>query len=95
MEALVLYPCVYVLRLEDDCYYIGSSYTLNQRLAQHWSGNGAKWTRLHKPLEVVQVIYPAEKTTENETTQTYMQKYGADKVKGGSWCRVSSPAGGE
>jgi predicted GIY-YIG superfamily endonuclease len=95
MEALVLYPCVYVLRLEDDCYYIGSSYTLNQRLAQHWGGNGAKWTRLHKPIEVVEVIYPAVKTTENETTKRYMEKFGADKVKGGSWCRVGSPAGGE
>jgi predicted GIY-YIG superfamily endonuclease len=95
MEALVLYPLVYVLRLEDDCYYIGSSYNLNQRLSQHWGGSGAKWTRLHKPVEVIEVVYPAGKTTENDTTKRYMEKFGADKVKGGSWCRVGSPVGGE
>jgi putative endonuclease len=88
MEALLLYPCVYVLSLENGGFYIGSSYTLNQRLAQHWGGTGAKWTRLHKPIEVVEVIYPAMKTTENDTTKKYIEKYGAELVKGGSWCRV-------
>lgn len=88
MEALVLYPCVYVLLLEDDCYYVGMSYNLNIRLSQHWGGSGAKWTRLHKPLKVLEVVYPAEKTTENEITKRYMETYGSEKVRGGSWCRV-------
>jgi hypothetical protein len=46
-------------------------------------------------VEVIEVVYPAGKTTENDTTKRYMEKFGADKVKGGSWCRVGSPVGGE
>jgi hypothetical protein len=89
MNPILVYPCIYILKLEDDCWYIGITMDLNKRLAQHWSGEGAKWTRLHKPLEVEKIIYPAvEKTLENDTTKIYMEKYGVEKVKGGSWCKI-------
>ena len=65
------------------------SHNLNRRWSQHWSGNGAKWTRLHKPLEVVKVKYPAiEKGIENKITLEFMEIYGKEKVKGGSYCKV-------
>lgn len=35
---------VYVLKLDDNQYYIGSTAYLSHRLAQHLSGNGAKAT---------------------------------------------------
>ena len=89
MEPILVYPSLYVLKLEDDCYYIGMSHNLNQRWSQHWSGNGAKWTRLHKPLEVVKIIYPAiEMGIENKVTLEFMEIYGKEKVKGGSYCKV-------
>jgi predicted GIY-YIG superfamily endonuclease len=90
MEAVITYPSLYVLRLEDDCYYVGMSYNLNFRWGQHWAGSGAKWTRLHKPLEVVKVIYPAtEKGIENRITKEFMEQYGSEKVRGGSFCKVA------
>ena len=48
-KAITIYPAVYVLELEGGNYYVGMSHNLSQRLAQHFSGNGAKWTKLHKP----------------------------------------------
>ena len=90
MEPVITYPALYVLRLEDDCYYVGMSYNLNFRWSQHWMGSGAKWTRLHKPVEVIKVIYPAtEKGIENRVTLEYMELYGKEKVKGGSYCKVA------
>ena len=89
MEGVITYPSLYVLKLEEDNYYIGMSYNLNFRWSQHWSGSGAKWTRLHKPVEVVKVIYPAtEVGIENRITKEYMEVYGSDKVRGGSYCKV-------
>jgi predicted GIY-YIG superfamily endonuclease len=86
-EPVLVYSSLYVLKLEDECYYIGMSYNLNFRWGQHFNGCGAKWTRLHKPLEVVKVIYPAtEKGIENRITKEYIDMYGRDKVKGGSYC---------
>jgi predicted GIY-YIG superfamily endonuclease len=87
MEPLLLFPCVYVLKLEDDCMYVGITLNFNQRLAQHFSGQGSKWTKLHKPVSVLEVVYPATLAIENEVTKRYMGLYG-DKVRGGSYCAV-------
>jgi putative endonuclease len=86
MEAINVSQCLYVLRCEDDTWYVGISYNFNIRMAQHWSGRAAKWTRLHRPLAVHEVIYPA--TNENEKTLELMERYGKDKVRGGSFCRI-------
>lgn len=89
MKAVLVYPCVYVLKLVDDCWYVGITHDLNKRLSQHFGGEGSKWTKLHKPIEVERVIFPAEEDTiENDITKEYMEKYGKDKVRGGSWCKV-------
>ena len=91
MEGVITYPALYVLKLEDECYYIGMSYNLNFRWSQHWQGKGAKWTKLHKPLEVIKVIYDAtERGIENKITLEYMALFGEDKVRGGSFCKISS-----
>lgn len=89
MEPILVHPCVYVLSLEDDCWYVGITFNLNVRLGQHWTGCGAKWTRIHKPVSVVEVIYPATRAMENQVTLRYIELHGKDKVKGGSWCRVA------
>jgi len=89
-KAITIYPAVYVLELEGGNYYIGMTHNLNQRLAQHFSGSGAKWTKLHKPISVLRVIYPATKEDlENIITKEYIDLYGKDKVKGGSYCAVN------
>ena len=88
MEDLIIKPIVYVLELEDDCYYVGITYNLNLRLSQHWSGNGAKWTKLHKPISVILVEYPSSIERENVITKELIETYGKNKVKGGSYCKA-------
>jgi len=84
LEPIVVYPVVYVLKLEDDCYYVGITLNLNQRLAQHWTGLGAGWTNLHKPIEVLRVGYPGH---EQGITNEMIALYGRDKVRGGNHTR--------
>jgi len=78
---------LYVLKLENDKYYIGSTYNLNFRYAQHCQGRGAKWTKLNKPIGIIEVITNIQ-TTENELTLQYIDKYGKPNVRGGSFCQV-------
>lgn len=89
LAPIVIAPCIYVLELEDGYYYVGITYSLNLRMAQHWTGVGAKWTRLHKPIAVREVIYPATEEDEDTKTIQLMGRYGYDKVRGGKW---SNPA---
>ena len=91
MQALTVYPLVYILELEDGCWYVGSSINLNVRLAQHWCGQGSGWTKKHAPTRVHEVILVREGSAlevENSATLAYIAQYGAEKVRGGSYTRV-------
>jgi predicted GIY-YIG superfamily endonuclease len=86
LEPIIVYPALYILKCENEKWYVGISLNLNVRLGQHWNGTGALWTRLHKPIEVHDVIYPA--TNENEKTLELMSKYGYENVRGGKYCKL-------
>lgn len=68
----------------------GITFNLNMRLGQHWSGRGAKWTKVHRPQSLVEVVYPATRELENTVTLRYIELYGKEKVRGGSWCKVGA-----
>ena len=84
MECITIHSLVYVLECEQDKWYIGKTHHLNVRLAQHWQGTGARWTRLYKPLKLSRVIMDA---TEEKVAQDYIVLFGRDNVRGGSWTR--------
>ena len=86
-KPILVFPIVYVLKLNDGCYYVGLTHDLNRRLSQHFGGTGALWTRLHKPisLEKVYFLNYGEQDLENKITREYMNLYGEDKVKGGKY----------
>lgn len=44
---------VYILRCADDTLYCGWTTDLEARLATHNSGQGAKYTRSRRPVELV------------------------------------------
>ena len=47
-------PWAYILRCADDSFYVGSTFNLEQRLAQHNSPDlGAIYTRTRQPVHVV------------------------------------------
>jgi predicted GIY-YIG superfamily endonuclease len=77
----------YVLLLEDGRYYVGLTKSLKKRLDQHWSGQGAKWTKLYAPLQLVDLIAGDR---ENEITNEYIFRHGADVVRGGDFCCVKN-----
>lgn len=82
---------LYVLELNDGCYYVGLTSDVAKRLQQHRDGgvHGAEWTRLHKPRRVIHAINTGTKNSreaedlENEVTILMMIRYGIDHVRGG------------
>ena len=67
--------------------YVGSCYNLNQRLAQHISGVGARFTREHKFIEIigVQLIDGDAIAAENARTLEMIAEYGSERVRGGKY----------
>ena len=82
---------LYALKLDHGRYYVGFTGKHNpyDRIMEHVDGGGAVWTKLHKPLEVLEVRYAGEitatevKLLERNLTWVYMMQYGVNKVRGG------------
>ena len=76
---------IYILKLEDDCYYIGKSENVELRFQQHLSNNGSSFTKKHKPLSIETVYNNVSPFDEDKYVKEYMSKYGMDKVRGGTY----------
>lgn len=83
---------LYVLKLEDEKYYIGliSQKDPQSRIKQHVSGfYSAQWVKKHKSIETVELIdlgyiTKAEaEERENHRTRQYIKKYGLNSTRGG------------
>ena len=77
------YPEVYVLKLENDKYYVGESYDKKKRINVHGNGMGSAWTSKHKLVdELIPISNPQEKYWELLETISMMYYYGVDNVRG-------------
>tara|TARA_Y100000022_G_C13192705_1_gene348817 strand:- start:149 stop:685 length:537 start_codon:yes stop_codon:yes gene_type:complete len=80
--------CIYVLQLEKGKYYVGKTNNPNFRIKSHFNSNGSKWTQLYKPLKMVELKKNCDDYDEDKVTRQYMDKYGIDNVRGGSFVSV-------
>jgi predicted GIY-YIG superfamily endonuclease len=85
---------LYALRLENGCYYVGATTNVERRYAKHVKGQGAAWTKRHKPIEILEVRH-VEFTgqgdaarLEDDMTIEYALKYGSEHVRGGGYCQT-------
>ena len=46
---------VYILLCKDGSYYTGQAKNVEHRVEQHKKGQGARYTRMHKPAKIVYV----------------------------------------
>ncbi|EAQ6056877.1 GIY-YIG nuclease family protein, partial [Salmonella enterica] len=82
---------MYILELEDNCYYIGITKFLGRSMDKHHQGK-CSWTKLHKPLKIqesyyVHVISDDElPSLVKEKANEYAQLYGIENV--GYWQKV-------
>ena len=79
---------IYVLKLEQDKYYIGKTNNPTFRINSHFNANGSSWTKLYNPIKVVELIPNCDDYDEDKYTRIYMDKYGIDNVRGGSFVTV-------
>eukprot|EP00871_Galdieria_phlegrea_P005596 jgi/Galph1/6037/GphlegSOOS_G4684.1 len=76
---------VYILRLENNKWYIGSSSNLEERLHQHCTGQGSSWTATYQPLELFDCVLQRDGWHEENLTKEYMIRYGIENVRGGPY----------
>lgn len=83
---------IYVLLCKNNRYYIGKTKNpLNERILDHFSGNGSAWTQKYKPIKVIEKISNADDFDEDKITKKYMSQYGINRVRGGSYTQINLP----
>lgn len=83
---------LYILELAGGKYYVGKTTDIKRRVEQHLTGRGSEWTKLHKPIKVLETRKLKDEHDENNTTKDLMKKYGIDNVRGGSYSQVMLPS---
>jgi len=76
---------IYCLELEDGYYYVGKSHDVASRYLAHVEGEGCTWTRIHKPIKIVEILEGVNTFEEDRMVKQYMGLYGVDKVRGGAY----------
>ena len=79
---------IYIIQLEQGKYYIGKTNNPQFRLDSHFNSNGSEWTKIYKPLRVIEVKRNCDDYDEDNITRQYMDKYGINNVRGGSFVSV-------
>lgn len=79
---------LYVLRLQDDCWYVGTTNDLQRRVSDHSRGQGAAWTKAHPVIKLYESMPCPDPLLEDYKTKEYMRRYGMDKVRGGTYCQI-------
>ena len=80
---------IYAIKLEKGKYYIGKTSNPQFRLQSHFDSNGSEWTKIYKPLKIIEIIPNCDDYDEDKITKQYMDKYGIDNVRGGSFVSVN------
>lgn len=79
---------IYVLELENNKYYIGKTNYPKFRLDSHFNYRGSEWTKKYKPIKLKELIKNCESYDEDKYVIKYMEKFGIDNVRGGSFCQI-------
>jgi predicted GIY-YIG superfamily endonuclease len=79
---------IYILKLQQGKYYVGKTTNPDFRLEKHFSSSGSAWTKKYKPISVLEIIPNCDDYDEDKHTIKYMEKYGINNVRGGSFCEI-------
>lgn len=81
--------CIYILQLENDCWYVGHAEDFKERLKQHTNKKQkATWIQRNPFIAVTIILQNLPKSEESLVTLDLMCLYGVDKVRGGAYTSV-------
>lgn len=88
------YMNLYVLKLQEGKYYVGTTHNVEKRYQMHKTGKGAEWTKIYPPVKILSIKQynfcdPKKALLEEDgMTIQMMKKYGRNNVRGGRFVAV-------
>ena len=82
---------IYILKLQNNKYYVGKTNNPKKRLVEHYDGYGSAWTNKYRPIKVLELISNSDDYDEEKYTIEYMKKFGIENVRGGTFTTIHLP----
>lgn len=83
---------IYVLRLEEEKFYVGKTNNVSKRFREHMTGyKSSSWTRKYKPIKIEEIYHDADSLDEDKITVQYMMNHGIQNVRGGPYVSIKLP----
>jgi predicted GIY-YIG superfamily endonuclease len=80
---------IYALQLASNKYYVGKTYIDEMtRVLDHFESNGSEWTKIYKPISILETYSTENSFEEDNLTKKYMINYGIDNVRGGAYTKI-------
>jgi len=79
---------IYILKLDNDKYYVGKTKNIIKRVHFHKNNLGSEWTKKYKYKSIIKTIESDSPFDEDKYVKIYMNKYGIDNVRGGSYNQI-------
>jgi hypothetical protein len=76
---------IYILQLQEGKYYVGKTNNPSFRIDSHFNANGSAWTKKYAPIKLLELLPDKDDYDEDKYTKIYMDIYGVDNVRGGSY----------
>lgn len=76
---------IYTLELENGRYYVGKSSRPVDRVNFHFENRSTPFLKMYKPVKLVECFKSTSAFDEDNTVKKYMNRFGIDKVRGGSY----------
>lgn len=83
---------IYVLECQQGKYYVGKTKNIHRRVASHFRGKTTAWTSKYPPVKIIEVISNCDAFDEDKYTKIYMNRYGIDNVRGGTYVQLELDA---
>ena len=80
---------LYILRLTQNKFYIGTTANFDRRLQEHQTCRGSLWSKKYPMKSIIltrEVPDEEASSQETKTTFQYMLKYGLNNVRGAEFC---------
>jgi hypothetical protein len=71
---------IYILKLENNKYYIGKTETIRNTIYRHYNGLEVECTKVNKPIITINIIIEVYSTEIINTIKRYVHKFGRNNV---------------